>query len=67
MTTEVIHDDTGKETDIPFHCGNECPVEGEKDYSDDNEHDVYPCGYRHWCPWCGDCEYCYDRGPHEWD
>ncbi len=20
-----------------------------------------------WCPWCGDCEYCYDEGPHDWD
>jgi len=54
---------------IPFHCANECPMaDAEKDYSlETNPRDLYPCGQRHWCPWCGDCEYCYGEGPHEWD
>ena len=51
-----------------MHCGNQCPMEDEsKDYSANNPDDLYPCGWRHWCPWCGDCEFCYDEGPHEWD
>lgn len=49
---------------IPFHCGNNCPA---GDDPGDPDTDLYPCGYRHWCPWCGDCEYCYGTGPHEWD
>jgi len=44
-----------------MHCGAKC----EAEYVD--ETDSYACGWRHWCPWCGDCEYCYDEGPHEWD
>lgn len=48
---------------VPFHCANNCPIGGQPDDSTD----LYPCGYRHWCPWCGDCEFCYDEGPHEWD
>jgi hypothetical protein len=47
----------------PFHCANDCPVKG--DYNVTTE--LYACGWRHWCPWCGDCEYCYGEGPHEWD
>ena len=43
---------------VPFHCGNSCSwPESEFD----------ECPQRHWCPWCGDCEYCYGIGPHEWD
>lgn len=58
------YNDKGEKTEIPWHCANECPVkEGKYDY----EREVYPCGYRHWCPFCGDCEYCYEPGPHEWD
>jgi hypothetical protein len=53
---------------VPFHCGNDCPMADiPKDYSAENVRDLYPCGWRHWCPWCGDCEYCNDEGPHEWD
>lgn len=54
---------------IPFHCGSQCPMaDAEKDYDEaTNPDDLYPCGWRHWCPWCGDCEYCYGEGPHEWD
>ena len=54
---------------VPFHCGNDCPMEDvPKDYNaETNPRDLYPCGWRHWCPWCGDCEYCYDEGPHSWD
>ena len=40
----------------PYHCGVKCPWTGPGD-----------CPQRHWCPWCGDCEYCYDPGPHSWD
>ena len=50
-------------TTYPMHCGNSCPVPGPPDPATD----LYPCGWRHWCPWCGDCEYCYETGPHSWD
>jgi hypothetical protein len=49
---------------ISMHCANDCPY---PDAKFDLETGLYPCGYRHWCPWCGDCEYCYDEGPHDWD
>ena len=53
---------------VPFHCASNCPMRDvPKDYSAANPDDLYPCGWRHWCPWCGDCEYCYGEGPHDWD
>jgi hypothetical protein len=69
MSIDVeTRNDARERTAIQFHCANECPMADiEKDWSTANEHDTYPCGYRHWCPWCGDCEYCYGEGPHDWD
>jgi hypothetical protein len=62
MDQPVEHGTSGKTTiGISMHCANDCTAE----YNVDT--DLYNCGWRHWCPWCGDCEYCYEEGPHEWD
>jgi hypothetical protein len=68
MTLKQPLDDRGVPARYPMHCGNECPHPDAKDpdYGPDDD-DIYPCGWRHWCPRCLDCEYCYGPGPHEWD